>query len=113
METFIEKIDNNTVRVLFYKEFFQKEAIFSAAYKMEDRFYIKIEPFENDRVAVIMLKKKDQNFNDIENALKEFCNEAIDQQIRLDIEVRTNAIRDSIYKKTFQPIYLQKEKESI
>lgn len=113
MDTFVETLDENSVRVLFYKEFFEREAIFNAAYKMQHSFYIKIEPFEEDRVAVIMLKKEKQCIADIEKALKEFCNEVVDQQIRLDLEVRTNKIRDCIYQKAFKVLNDQKESDSL
>ena len=41
---------------------------------------------------------------DIPDLLDDFCNEVLDQQVRLDIEKRYGSLRDAIVKHAFQPL---------
>lgn len=108
---FVEKIDEYTFSIYLSKQFYEREAVFHAAYKFQSLFYIKIEPYAENQVSVTLSRKiKDTSSVDVEIAAKEFCNEVIDQQLRLDINKRTEKIRSYIYQKAFAPIVSQKEK---
>ena len=48
--------------------------------------------------------KPDQKTLDLENIAHRFCDEVIDQQIRLDLEKRTKVIREIIIRHAFEPI---------
>lgn len=52
----------------------------------------------------IWFKAKPQVKVDPERLLSEYCNEVLDQQVRLDLEKRYGAIRESIYQFAFAPI---------
>lgn len=90
--------------VKLLKEFYQKEAIFSAANIFADKFYIKIDSLDL-YVGVWFLKKQTaQTEEDIKLALLEFCNEVIDQQIKLDLQKQYGDLRSAIYRYAFEPI---------
>jgi len=102
-ETIIRKIDNETVVLELNKDIYKPEAIRATSYKFTDRCYIKIDEPENGRIQVYFNHKQSHDIP-IEQLAKEFCNELIDQQVRLDIEQRFSDIRDAIVKKAFSSI---------
>lgn len=106
----LTQIDANTFAVYFPKEFYEREAIFHAAYKFQSLFFITIEPYKNNHVCVT-LTAKDSNStaSDSKLVVQEFYNEVIDQQLRLDIKNRTENIRSYIYQKAFSPLISLKE----
>lgn len=102
-EAFVESRGNNIYHVKLAKAFYEREAVFHAAYKFQDRFYIRIEPVEEGYVGVWFERKENTEF-DAEVALKEFCNEVLDQQVRLDLDKRYGTLREAIYEQAFRPI---------
>lgn len=109
--TFIEQIKEDAFLIYLPKQFYEREAIFQTAYKFEDTCFIKIEPYNDTHVAITLCPKiVNTPITDIEGVAKEFCNEVIDQQLRLDINKRTESIRNYIYQKAFAPIASVKEK---
>ena len=45
---------------------------------------------------------------EVEHFIDDFCNEVIDQQIRLDLDVRTYDIKKIIYEKAFSALKVKK-----
>ena len=83
-------------------ELYQKEAILFAAHTFIDRCYVDIDPSSEKRINVSFRpKNKDIQLDKI--ALN-FCNELLDQQVRLNVEKSYGNIRDLIVKQAFQPI---------
>jgi His-Xaa-Ser system protein HxsD len=83
-------------------ELYQKEAILFAAHTFIDRCYVDIDPSSEKRINVSFRpKNKDIQFDKV--AL-DFCNELLDQQVRLNVEKSYGNIRDLIVKQAFQPI---------
>lgn len=99
----INKEKNNQVTVSLSKKFYQKEAVFAAAYKFTDICTIKIEPIDEYHVGVYLEPKENVKIN-IERVAERLCNEALDQQVRLDLEKRFGNIRDLIVEHAFSPI---------
>ena len=99
----INKEKNNQVTVSLSKEFYQKEAVFAAAYKFTDVCTIKIEPIDEYYVGVYLKSKKNVKMS-IEKIAERLCNEALDQQVRLDLEKRFGNIRELIVEHAFSPI---------
>lgn len=85
------------------KEMYQKEAIFQAAYKFTDVCYIVIEPADYKHVGVYFQLKPDAG-GDLEVISLDFCNEVLDQQVRLDLERSYGTLRDLIVRQAFSPI---------
>jgi len=85
------------------KAFYEKAAIFQAAYKFTGRCRVDIRPRDNNTV-VVTLSIEGAQHGDRENLLTDFCNEVIDQQLRLDLEKRYGRLREIIYEHAFSPI---------
>lgn len=97
----IESCGNGVFLVKLLKEYYEKEAVFAAAYMFKEKFFIKIDSFD-DYVGVFF-SAKDDAF-DAEQALLSFCNEAIDQQTKRDLNRQFGSLRETIYKYAFESI---------
>lgn len=97
----IESCGNGVFLVKLLKEYYEKEAVFAAAYMFKEKFFIKIDSFD-DYVGVFF-SVKDDAF-DAEQALLSFCNEAIDQQTKRDLNRQFGSLRETIYKYAFESI---------
>jgi His-Xaa-Ser system protein HxsD len=102
-QPFITKTEAGVFLIKLRKAFYEQEAVMQAAYKFTDTCFIKIDAVEDDYVG-IWFKAKPQSNIDPELLLCEYCNEVLDQQVRLDLEKRYGTIRDSIYQFAFAPI---------
>lgn len=108
MKGIFTKIEDGKILVSLSKEFYEKSAVFAAAHKLSGRFVVLIEPLD-ERTAGIYFQPKpgiEMNENDLKEAAFDFCNEVLDQQIRLDLETRYGHIREIIVKQAFAPISL-------
>ncbi len=98
--------EEGKVLIMLSKKIYEREAIFASAHKFTDKCTILIEPIEQDSVGVYF-QNKDDNDDDkiiLKNLAGEFCNEVLDQQLRLDIERKYGNIRDLIVKQAFSPL---------
>lgn len=103
-EEILNKGDSSSVVLKFSKQFYEKSAILNAAYKFTDKCIIQIEPLEEGYVGIWFKLKEGQNPDLLKKILDDFCNEALDQQVRLDLEKRYGNLRDTILKHAFLPI---------
>lgn len=101
---FIERESHNIYLVRLKKEFYEKDAVMMAANKFSSKCYIKIDAIENGYVGVWFKLKYEVNPELVQKMLEEFCNEAMDIQIRLDLERRFGNLREIIYQKAFSPV---------
>ncbi len=102
-EAIIRKIDSETVVAELSTDVYELEAVRATSYKFTDRCYVKIDESENGGIQVCFNQKQASGIS-VEQLAKEFCNELIDQQVRLDIEKRFGDIRNVIVKKAFSSI---------
>jgi len=84
------------------RDIYEKDAITATAYKFTDKYYINIDISPENKYRV-RFKAKKQEFN-LEKIIDNFCNELIDQQVRIDIGKKFAKIRDELVKKAFSPI---------
>ena len=103
IKDFIIQENENKLVVVLSKSLYEKEAVFAAAYKFTDKSTILIEPYDESSVAVYFKRKDNANVGLYEIALK-FCNEVLDQQVRLDLENRYGNIKELIYRHAFSPL---------
>jgi His-Xaa-Ser system protein HxsD len=101
---FVSKIEGEKFLLKLSKQFYEKPAVMNAAYKFTNKCSILIEPLEEGYVGVWFKAKDGQDPEIIPNFLNDFCNEVIDQQVRLDLEKRYGSLRDTIVKHAFQPL---------
>lgn len=97
----IENCGNGIFLVKLLKEYYEKEAVFAAAEMFKGDYYIKIDSFEN--YVGVYFSAKDKT-GDAQRALLSFCNEAIDQQTKLDLNKQFGNLREIIYKYAFEPV---------
>ena len=82
---------------------YSKEAIIATTYKYTDRFYIFMqEPSLGDNILNITFEAKNQTLDEI--AVKQFCNDIIDQQYREIVTKKFGYIRDLVVEQAFKPI---------
>ena len=103
MKEIIEHVDNGRILLEINKNIYDAYAITNASYKFTDRCYIYQEPISDNIIGVYFKSKENANVS-LERMADEFCNELIDQQIRLNIEKEYGHIRNEIVKKAFSPI---------
>lgn len=105
-------IEDGKVRVSLYRLFFQREAVSAAAHRMTARFFIEMKSIDSERVGIMLEPKggtsgeKRVSDDVLKEAAKVFCNEVLDQQVRLDLEKRYGQIREMIVRQAFAPVTL-------
>lgn len=104
MEDIIKKFEENKLLLKLSKKVYEKDAVFSAAYKFTDKCTILIEPIGEKHIGVYFEPKKDNSDSNLEKIANEFCNEVLDQQLRLDLEVRYGNIRELTVQHAFVPL---------
>ena len=97
----ITKLENDKFQVVISMALYAKEAIVAACYKFTDRFFVH-QQTEGDSVCVVF-ESKDGNAVS-EEAVKQFCNELIDQQVRFNTNQQFGHIRDLIVEEAFKPV---------
>ena len=101
---FVSKIEGGKLLLKLSKQFYEKSAVMNAAYKFTNKCVILIEPLEEGYVGVWFKAKDGQESGIIPDLLDDFCNEVLDQQVRLDLEKRYGSLREAIVKHAFQPL---------
>lgn len=89
--------------VHLHKDFYESEAIRAASFKFSAKCFVFIKPFDASETLVRFEPKLDQDVN-LDIIAKEFCNEVLDQQIRVDLEKKYNKIRELIVSQAFAPV---------
>ena len=89
-------------KVILSKEFFERESVFVAASKFTDKYYVGIQPYGDDSFEVTIRPK--ENNLDAWSPIKMFCNELIEQQVRLDLQNRFGKLRELIVAQAFSPL---------
>lgn len=102
--------ESDFVEISVSKAFFEKDAVFAAAYKFTGRVSVGIEPESETRVRVSMRPLAGQKRVDLEEVAREFRNELIDEQLRLDLDKRFGGIRELIVRHAFSPLDDLREK---
>jgi His-Xaa-Ser system protein HxsD len=102
MKDIITKLEDRKLLLVLSKELYEKEAVFASAHKFTDRCTILIEPFDHNSVGAYFKGKREDC--DLFKIAEEYCNEVLDQQLRLDIERKYGNIRDLIVKQAFSPL---------
>jgi His-Xaa-Ser system protein HxsD len=101
---FVSKIDGGKLLLKLSKQSYENSAVMNAAYKFTHKCSILIEPLEEGYVGVWFKAKDGQDPGMMSDLLHDFCNEVLDQQVRLDLEKRYGSLRDAIVNHAFQPL---------
>ncbi len=83
---------------------YSHEAVTAAVYKFTDKYYIQQQssPKTSDILFVFFESKDGAEVFDVD--VKQFCNELIDQQVRVYVNKEFGKIRDMIVEEAFKPI---------
>ena len=102
MKEIITKLEDGKLLLELSKELYEKEAVFTSAHKFTDRCTILIEPIDPNSLGVYFKSKREDS--NLLRIAEEYCNDVLDQQLRLDIERKYGNIRDLIVKQAFSPL---------
>lgn len=99
-------IENNKICISLYRLFFDKQAVLAAAQKMTKDYYVEIKSLDSERAGVYLEPKNHQSvtLDGLVEDAKNYCNEVLDQQVRLDLEKRYGKLRELIVRQAFSPI---------
>lgn len=103
MKGITTRLEDGGFLVELDKEFYEKDAVFVAAYKFTEKCTVLIAPVGETKVGVTIKSKKGDSDTELEKLAEDFCNEVLDQQIRLDLERRYGRIREIIVQHAFAP----------
>lgn len=95
---------DGSIVVRVSKKLYEKASIFTSAYKLTDRCVILINPVGESDVDVTFRPKDGQSAEGLRPLVDEFCNDIIDQQLRLDLEKQYGGLRQIIVEHAFAPI---------
>jgi len=103
MDKITKNFEHDIAKLTINTEIYSIKAIINAAYNFNKDCYLYNEKI-SDSLIETRLKLKANSSLSLEKLSDEFCNELINQQIRLNIEKEYGHIRDLIFKKAFSPI---------
>ncbi|MHA2010668.1 MAG: His-Xaa-Ser system protein HxsD [Candidatus Hodarchaeales archaeon] len=115
MKGIFKTIKSDYIEFSLKKIFYEKAAVFSAAHKLTEKYVVKIDEIDKDTVGVYIHPKKNINIaaEDLEQDGNFFCNEILDQQIRLDVEKAYGPIRELIVRQAFAPVSIKELSDNI
>jgi His-Xaa-Ser system protein HxsD len=100
----------NTATASFNKEVYSHEAVLAAAYHLTGKYGIEVGVEDKDFVAMLIPKG---DYSPTEAAMREdllsFCNDVLDEELRLKLQQKTANLLDVIVRHAFSPIDLRKE----
>ena len=79
------------------------DAVTSTSYKYTDKFYVH-QQTSGDKILNVILEAKDNNIPITAEITKQFCNDLIDQQVRILVNRDFGHIRDLIVEEAFKPV---------
>jgi His-Xaa-Ser system protein HxsD len=104
MKSIITKISDEKCHISLSNKCFDKNAIYAAVYKMTDLYDVEIQPINEDEFGVTFTIKNQKDDPLFEEKMREFCNDVLDHQLRIDLDKQYGKIRELIVKHAFSPI---------
>ncbi|MCE1248363.1 MAG: hypothetical protein LWY06_17110 [Firmicutes bacterium] len=105
----IEELSPGLYRVVFSLDIYSQEALLSASQRLNDRFVVKIDPWENNSLSVMLQGKDGISADDAKNAILGLINDALEDQVRMNLMERTGNLREIIYRHAFLPLEERKK----
>ena len=104
------EIDDDGLKaiVVLSKEFFEKECVLFACSKHTDRFFVNVWPDDTlNAVRISLMHKDGSQIKD--NEIRQFMNECIDLQVRIDLQKEFGGLRQAIVDQAFRPLVKNNE----
>lgn len=99
MKELFQQIDGNKLLLTINTDVYSLEAIFRTCYIFTDRCYLYLSPGSEKEIQVY-LKAKNSTV-ELNKIAGEFCNELINQRVRIDLAHETGKIRELIVAQAF------------
>lgn len=98
-------IGNGGFSVAVDLSIYAQEAITAACYKYTDKYYVHQQSSEaTEKIVDVIFESKDSSSSVTSDLVKQFCNDLIDQQVRVDVNKQFGHIRDLIVEEAFKPV---------
>jgi len=104
MKGIISEYEEGRFFMRLSKEIYEKDAIMQAAYKLTDLCTIMIKPHGESEVEVVFEPQGKTDPAALRRIAARFCNEVLDQQVRLDLDKRYGKLRELIVQHAFSPL---------
>jgi len=103
MKDIVKKVDDSKILLSVNNKIYDDKAIIESAYRYSDVCFIYINKIRDEYSELTFTMKENIN-KSLEIIVKDFCNELIDQQLRIQTEKEYKVIREEIVKKAFRAI---------
>lgn len=101
----VVKLGDRCFQIIIDLNLYTLEAITSTCYKYTDRFYIHQQTSsDNEKFVNVTLEAKTDSISVSADVVKQFCNDLIDQQVRVLVNRDFGHIRDLIVEEAFKPV---------
>lgn len=97
------EVGNGGFQVSIDLNIYSVDAVTTTSYKYTDKFYVHLQTAD-DKTMNVILEAKDSNAPVSSEIVKKFCNDLIDQQVRVLVNRDFGHIRDLIVEEAFKPL---------
>lgn len=97
------ELGNKGIQVFVDLNIYSTDAVTTTSYKYTDKFYVH-QQTTNEKTLNVILEAKDSNAPVSPEIAKQFCNDLIDQQVRVLVNRNFGHIRDLIVEEAFKPV---------
>lgn len=97
----VVEIEGNRFQLTIDTGLYAKEAVTATCYKYSDRYFIH-QQLIDEKIVVVFEANDGKELT--ETTPKQFCNDLIDQQLRVDVNKEFGHIRDLIVEEAFKPV---------
>lgn len=99
----VTEVGNGGFQVSVDLNVYSVDAVTATSYKYTDKFYVHQQTTDENTMNVIF-ESKDNNTLVSSETVKQFCNDLIDQQVRVLVNRDFGHIRDLIVEEAFKPV---------
>lgn len=99
----VEKLSDGSYRIEVSLEIYSKEAVSATCYRYLNSYFVTQKEGKDPKTIDVFLQPK-ENQKVVTNFSKQFCNDLIDQQVRVDVAKEFGSIRDKIVEQAFKPV---------
>ena len=99
----VTEVGNGGFQVSVDLNIYSVDAVTATSYKYTDKFFVHQQTADEKKLNVI-LESKDDNALVSAEIVKQFCNDLIDQQVRVLVNRDFGHIRDLIVEEAFKPV---------
>lgn len=101
----VVEVGNGGFSVAIDLNIYAQEAINATCYKYTDKFYVHLQTSsQSEKVVDVVMECKDGGTTITQDLIKQFCNDLLDQQVRVDVNSQFGHIRDLIVEEAFKPV---------